>query len=172
MTTPFPKFPDAPPRACSDLLQALQTVFLEHAESLLGPRGGGKEIKWPGFEDADPRIRHSVDGESVCAMLSPRAGGSWLAAVFELAHETVHLLNLVMGPASLYEEGVAVEFSLDICRGVFGLSGYQACISRVCQDVHYAEAWGLVRLLGGDVFAGGKAVRQGVEPSARLPSVT
>ena len=56
--------------------------------------------------------RQNLDG--AFAELSRASECYWPTVVFEMAHETVHLLNPVPGNANNLEEGVAVAFSLRV----------------------------------------------------------
>lgn len=50
------------------------------------------------------------------ARLSRYAAGYWPSVIFDLAHETVRLLDPVMGITNWLEEGAAVAFSIRMSR--------------------------------------------------------
>ena len=105
-------FPTSSPDASPVDLWRVQNEILAVAESLLGPRDCSKHICQPVFKDDGPYLINTKDG--ACAALSNNAAGYWPTAVYELAHETVHLLNPVEGTTNWLEEGVAVAFSVHV----------------------------------------------------------
>ena len=82
------------------------------AESLLGPRDVSKKVCQPQFTDNGPRLRNTPNLDGAFAELSRAGECYWPTVVFEMAHETVHLLNPIPGNTNNLEEGVAVKFSL------------------------------------------------------------
>ena len=141
-------------------LRALQMDLLLLAESQLGPRDTAWEILPPRLKEGIPHI-FLPDGhsQSVFAFLSKKGEGwhgegYWPTVVYELAHETVHLLNpSVRGTATNLEEGVAVEFSIT-AQKVYGLN--PQCPSEVPS---YVEAHGLVRKLSAAPLVSAREVR-------------
>ena len=96
-------------------LWALQQELLSWAEHLYGPRDASFQLYPPQFDDDGPNIRFTPDRRGVYAELAPNAQRHWRFAVFQLAHETVHLLDPgLLGTATYLEEGVAVAFSLHV----------------------------------------------------------
>jgi len=82
---------------------ALQNFLLEKAENLLGKKEQDKQIFQPTFEARGPFIRNRVQKDGAWAVLSNNAGGYWPTALYELAHETIHLLNPVIGHTNYLE---------------------------------------------------------------------
>jgi hypothetical protein len=131
---------------------ALQNTFLKTAEDLLGPRDPRFIICQPRFWAGGPHILH-LESPNVVAELSMSASGYWPTLYYELGHETVHLLNPVVGPTSWLEEGIAVAFS------VFIQGSPESIKPELPRDHIYAEAWKLVSNLPGGPYEFGKAVR-------------
>jgi hypothetical protein len=84
------------------------------AESLFGPREPGWVFKGISFTSDGPNTFFPLGGPFVSIQLSQSAEGDWERALYQLAHEVVHLLAPHVPPPStiLLEEGVAVWFSL------------------------------------------------------------
>ena len=108
------QLPEARPRDDPEALWTLQGELLSMAESILGRRDLTKKIYQPRFSDNGPRIRNTPNLDGAFAELSRAGECYWPTVVFEMAHETVHLLNPVPGNANHLEEGVAVAFSLRV----------------------------------------------------------
>lgn len=66
------------------------------------------------FRDDGPMVINTPPLNGVFAGLSRSAKRCWPAAVYELAHETVHLLNPTVGQPNWLEEGFAVAFSIEM----------------------------------------------------------
>lgn len=91
----------------------LQLELLAIAEALFGPRDSSYQLYQPQFYENGPNVRFSLDRKGVWAELSYNGRFYWPTVLYELAHETVHLLNPgVLGTANNLEEGVAVAFSI------------------------------------------------------------
>lgn len=101
------------PREDPVALWALQVELLSLAEDVLGPRDESKKIYQPQFTDNGPMLRNTPELDGAYAELSRSAENYWPTTLFELAHETVHLLNPTVGCTNYFEEGVAVHFSLN-----------------------------------------------------------
>ncbi|MDJ0474340.1 hypothetical protein QNA27_11795 [Pantoea eucalypti] len=56
------------------------------------------------------------DKKDCLVLLSEGSQKSWECFMYEMAHEAVHLLNPQNNSASYLEEGVAVWFSLEMCK--------------------------------------------------------
>jgi hypothetical protein len=134
----------------------LQQVLLCWAEQLMGPRSEDYRICRPTFAQGGSRLRFSVDLSAVWAELSPNAAGYWPTLVFELAHETIHLLNPIQGYTNVLEEGIATEFQSIVAPA---LSGVQIPIPLTS----YLEAQADVWLLKVNAFEAGRLVRQRCE---------
>ena len=97
--------------ASGPALWAVQLRLMRIAEAFLGPRDSQRKLYQPAFHPNGPHIRNTVNEDGAFAELSMNAAGYWPTVVFELAHETVHLLDPIAGSTTWIEEGVAVEFS-------------------------------------------------------------
>ena len=107
LTLPPASLPGQDPVA----LWSMQLQLLRLAEDILGPRDGSKTIYQPVFADNGPYIRNTPNLDGAFAELSRNAEGYWPTTVYELAHETVHLLNPRPGIGNWLSEGIAVAFS-------------------------------------------------------------
>ena len=106
------QLPETKPIDDPESLGALQLELLTMAQSILGGRDLSKVLSRPQFTDSGPHIRNTPTLDGACAELSRAAEFNWPEVVFEMAHETVHLLNPIPGNTNNLEEGVAVAFSL------------------------------------------------------------
>jgi hypothetical protein len=140
----------------------MQHYLLGMAESLLGPRDASKKIYQPDFHRNGPLLWNTPSLDGAFVQLSHNAANSWQAVVFEMAHETVHLLNPTVGYTNWLEEGVAVSFSLH-ALGHFGLP------LQPINLLSYQEAHALVKTLPGGEFFVAKSVR---ESAGALNAVT
>ncbi len=126
-------------------LWALQQELLTLAEKLLGERDRTKTIYQPVFHDNGPHLRNTPTLDGAFAELSPTSKIYWPTVVYEMAHETIHLLNPTVSNTNFLEEGVAVEFSI-YAQGLYGLA------AQVPQSGNYLEALQLTRALPGGTF--------------------
>ena len=95
-------------------LWSLQLELLSMAESVLGPRDKSKKIYQPKFTDEGPLLRNTPNLDGAFVELSRSGESYWPTVVYEMAHETVHLLDPSPGNSNNLEEGVAVAFSMDV----------------------------------------------------------
>lgn len=93
-------------------LWAMQQELLKFAQNVFGSRDPSKTIYPPTFVDDGPHIRNTPNLDGAFAELSRTTETYWLAAIYELAHETVHLLNPKPGTGNWLSEGMAVAFSM------------------------------------------------------------
>ena len=107
-------FPALPPKDDPTTLWSLQQQLLAAAESRFGQRDTNKQIYQPIFRDDGPILINTPNLDGAFAALSQNAAVYWPTAVYELAHETVHLLNPIVGFANWLEEGIAVAFSIEM----------------------------------------------------------
>ena len=105
------QLPDTKPSDDPENLLRLQNELMRNAEAMLGPRDSSILIDPPGFTDDLPHVIPTSSCFVWKALLGPAAKDHWRFAVFQLAHETVHLLNPQTGDGNYLEEGIAVEFS-------------------------------------------------------------
>jgi hypothetical protein len=113
-------FPSALPADSPADVWSLQQLLLSEAEAMLGPRDGTKTICQPQFRDGPPQVINTPSLDGAFAYLSRNASQSWPVAIYELAHESVHLLNPTIGPGNYLEEGVAVAFSIEMAKKFVG----------------------------------------------------
>jgi len=147
------QFPVARPDAEPSFLWWLQNDLLSVAESNLGLRDQSKKIYQPAFDIHGPRLINTPTFDGAFAQLSPNAAGYWPTAVYELAHETVHLLNPTAANTNWLEEGIAVAFS------VFALDHYNLSAQRPTSG-SYVEALVLVQDLPDGPFPTARRVRE------------
>ena len=133
------QLPQTSPRNDPVTLWALQQNLLSIAEAALGARDTSKKICQPGFTDDGPYIRNTPELDGAFAELSRNSEYYWPTAVYEMAHETVHLLNPVPGKGNYLGEGVAVAFSVYV-QTLFGLqpqpiglASYRRALELVCR---------------------------------------
>ncbi|HEY1598679.1 MAG TPA: hypothetical protein VGG64_03710 [Pirellulales bacterium] len=107
-------FPTDRPDGNASRLWRLQLDLMREAEAALGQRDMSKQLCQPAFGNGGPVVVNTPNLDGAFARLSNNAAGYWPTAVYELAHETVHLLNPVVGMTNWFEEGVAVRFSVGI----------------------------------------------------------
>ena len=112
MRSVLARFPDADPRDDPAALWTLQRDLLSLAESVLGPRDTSKTIFQPQFHDDGPQLRNTPSLDGAFVEMSRNGELYWPTVVYEMAHETVHLLDPIPGGANNLEEGIAVAFSL------------------------------------------------------------
>ena len=121
------------------VLWTVQLQLLGLAENTLGPRDGSIKICQPVFSDDGPHIRNTPNLDGAFAELSRNAEGYWPTAVYELAHETVHLLNPTSGVGNWLSEGIAVAFSIhaQLCFKLtpqcIGMQSYRRALTLVSE---------------------------------------
>ncbi|EHG1331818.1 hypothetical protein [Vibrio vulnificus] len=134
----------------------LQLFLLQEAEKLLGSKEQDKKVYQPTFSDNPddaPRIMNSASFDGAWAHLSHNSKTYWPCTLYELAHETVHLLNPIAGYTNFLEEGVAVAFSIDMSKSLT-----EHPMSPI--DKNYKRAYELVRLLPGDLYESASKIRE------------
>lgn len=143
-------------------LWAFQLKLLKKAESMLGPRDSSKEVCPPRFFDRDiPTIRFTQT--QVGVYLTRKAECNRDIAVFQMAHETVHLLNPVPRKESNYlEEGVAVAFSLYVLPFLGISDRYQKEVESFLPE-EYKNALDLVKKLPYEPLKAGRLIRERIE---------
>lgn len=87
-------------------------LFLNEAEEEFGPRDYSYTPLGVEFGGANPRTWYPGDRRHVAIVLSENALKDRARAIFQLAHEVIHLLAPTGGPgATVIEEGLATLFS-------------------------------------------------------------
>ncbi len=148
------QLPETKPIDDPESLWALQLELLSMAQSILGDRDQSKEIGRPQFTNNGPNIRNTPNLVGAFAELSRAAEANWPEVVFQMAHETVHLLNPIPGNTNNLEEGVAVAFSLYV-QHYYG-------ISVRLQDASYLQAFQLASTLPEGPLESARRVRNRV----------
>lgn len=146
---------DVKPQDAPAALWDLQHELLALAEHLLGPRDRSKQIYPPDFHPDGPFLRNTPDNDGAFVQLSQNAAGYWPATIYEMAHETVHLLNPVAGGTNFLEEGIATAFSMYAVQ----TSGHPQNKIKI---EAYADAMALVQSLPPDAFTAARMVRETV----------
>ena len=146
------RLPDTNPINDPTTLWALQNELLSLAELYLGPRNPSKKIYQPIFAGAFPCIRNTPDLGGAFVELSRAGKFYWPTVVFEMAHETVHLLDPIVGSTNNLEEGVATAFSVEI-QSSYGIDVRP-------EKASYTRALLLCRKLPLDPLLAGKRVRE------------
>jgi hypothetical protein len=140
------------PSADEATLWQLQNHLLDEAQTLLGARDAQIQVCQPVFRDGGPRLRNTPNRRGAFAELSLGAANSWPTTIYELGHETVHILNPVAGHTNWLEEGVAVDFS------IWAQNRYQVQVQQPSSGPYF-EALQLVRGLPGGTFAAARQIR-------------
>lgn len=131
----------------------MQQYLLTQAEHLLGP-ADGKRIGRPRFTPVGPVLRNTPNMRGAYAELSLNAKTWWPTVVFELAHETVHLLNPVVGNGNRLEEGIATAFSVQMQKKL-----RTPTLQQPSRGAYY-NAWQWAEQLPGGAFAAAKKLRK------------
>lgn len=153
--SPCPKWvaPQSRPAEDPRAMWRLQQVLLDLAEEKFGTRDISKKIYQPTFHVDGPHIRLTPTLDGAFAELSHFAQNYWPTAVYELAHETVHLLNPQPGQQStVLEEGLAVEFAV-FAQLALGLS------PQLPEEGPYRDALKAIRRLPDAPFSIGFQIR-------------
>lgn len=98
--------------------------MLTFAEELFGARNKQFTILGIEFNDSGPRIWYPKSKENIVIQLSLEALNSETLALYQLAHECIHLLSPSgSANANVLEEGLAVYFSWWYLKEALGLDG-------------------------------------------------
>ncbi|OCH70093.1 hypothetical protein A6D94_21800 [Vibrio splendidus] len=133
----------------------LQIFLLKEAEARFGIKDTKKIIYQPTFSNNDkegPMIMNRYNLDGAWAQLSVNSKVYWPCTLFELAHETVHLLNPVLGNTNYLEEGVAVAFSIEMSKN-------ETNHPMETEDPTYLDAYRLVQLLPNNMYESVKMIR-------------
>lgn len=144
--------PDESPLKMVELQEKLDRC----AQQLFGSRK--KNLFPPTFVQGGPNVRNTPDLTGGNAELSLNAAGYWPTAIFELAHETIHLLDPRPGypeckGASWFEEGLAVHFSLEILKEIGDKN-------QKVSSPEYRKAVQLFSRIGGDLYYCASEIRK------------
>ena len=147
------KFSNFPAEVDGVALWSLQNFLLSEAEKLFGEKNSDKKIYQPTFKGERPRIINTPNLDGAFASLSNNARAYWPTTLYELAHETVHLLDPIVGFTNYLEEGFAVLFSVDMAQAYTDNPQSPKC-------PFYSEAWSLVSQLGASPYDAAKLIRE------------
>lgn len=145
------------PDQCPDLMWELQVKLDSCAQQLFGKRNPNKSLLRPVFVADGPHVRNTLSLDGGFAELSLNAAGYWPTAIYELAHETIHLLDPRPGHphgkgATWLEEGLAVNFSLAVSKAI-GDPSTKVSVQK------YKIANQLFSRLGGNLFHAAMEIR-------------
>ena len=168
--------PDTRPVDDSEGLLKLQQDLLLWAEDLFGERDKTWRILPPMFDHGTPNIFY-LNPESlklVMIKLVARAREDWTIALYQMAHEVIHLLNPNRpdasngSTASVLEEGVACAFSFYVLRWC----GIDVSEFKTHSLPSYKHAHSQVRRLPKGDIAAAKLIRREMPPRTGFSSVT
>jgi hypothetical protein len=147
------QLPTSLPESDPSNLWAMQNTLLMMAENLVGARDKTKNIYQPTFHENGPQIRNTPSFDGAFVELGNGSKADWPTVVFEMAHETIHLLNPIAGYTNWLEEGVAVEFS------IYAQNKYELFPIQQPTVGSYFEALQMVRMLLGGSFPAAHRIR-------------
>jgi hypothetical protein len=99
--------------------------MLSLAETMFGERDKSFTILGIEFNESGPRVWYPKDIKNIVIQLTPEALNSEAIALYQLAHECVHLLSPSgSANANVLEEGVAVYFSWLYLKRTKNIEGY------------------------------------------------
>lgn len=99
---------------------------MSFAEEFFGGRDKNFTILGIEFNETGPRIWYPKNNGNIVIQLTPDALNSEAIALYQLAHESVHLLSPSRGAhANVLEEGVAVWFSWWYVKKVLGIDAHE-----------------------------------------------
>ena len=141
----------------SDALWKLQEFLLLQCEGKLGEKAWNKKVYHPIFKGNRPHIINDKRGDGAFAALSESAKSYWPTTLYELAHETVHLLNPVVDYTNFLEEGFAVYFAEEMSE-IF--TPHPMTSKNEGFGAYYVRALELVLQLPDPIYDSGKLIRQ------------
>lgn len=147
-------FPSQRPDKSPSELWGLQLFLLSESENRLGVHETGKQVYQPTFSNNVPHIINTPKLDGAFACLSDNAAGYWPTALYELAHETVHLLNPVPGFTTYLEEGIAIHFAVDMSHN------HSTHPQSPQNNAIYEEAWKLVKMLPDSPYIAAQSLRE------------
>lgn len=137
-----------------------KSMIISEAEELFGARDTSFSINEAIlYHNKTPRVVVATEPNNLCIVyLSDGSQNRWDCFMYEMAHESVHLLNPQKISASYLEEGVAVWFSMMMCKKY----------SYVCNKPtgKYRQAYELLLKISDDVPSVVRIIR------AKFPNLT
>jgi len=95
---------------------ALQCFLRDECENRLLAVAKDKKIYQLVFDGDRPNIINTPNSGGAFTSLSSAARKYWPTTLYELAHETVNLLDPIEGNTNYLEEGFAVHFSVEMSK--------------------------------------------------------
>lgn len=153
-------FPNQSAELNDSALWRLQCFLIKKCENYFGVVANDKRVYQPVFNSTEltgdgdkPHIINTPNFDGAFASLSNAARTYWPTTLYELAHETVHLLNPVERYTNYLEEGMAVHFAVEMSEKYTEKRQEPSC-------PFYKKAWSLVQKLPIDVYSAGKLIRE------------
>lgn len=137
-------------------LWQLQCFLLTECESRLGSKASNIKIYQPTIDGDRPHLINEKSGGGAFACLSDSSKSYWPTTLYELAHETVHLLNPVAGFTNYLEEGFAVIFAEEMSKSQ---TNHPMVSTSGGIGDYYSKAAELVQRLPNPAYECGKEIR-------------
>ena len=128
--------------------------LINRAEAAYGPRDRSYTILGVEFREGVPQVWFPADCNHVVIQLGHTALQDPTQALFQLAHECIHLLDPRSGGSNRLEEGLATVFSIDYLADELHVRDYHPT------DPRYVTAASLVRELLAVHSDGPKLIRE------------
>ncbi|MDQ2127984.1 hypothetical protein R4I72_05915 [Leclercia adecarboxylata] len=117
------KIPTSTPIASPEKVWELQCKLDALAQELYGLRNPLFTLNPPVFTNDPDAPQVGFSNKGAHAELNDDAANDWVYCIYQLSHETIHLLDPRRRPpagtgSNYLEEGVAVEFSLLVCKSL------------------------------------------------------
>lgn len=117
------EIPTSTPLESPEKVWELQCKLDALAQELYGLRSPQFSLNPPVFTDDPDAPQVGFSSKGAHAELNDAAANDWGYCIYQLSHETIHLLDPRKRPpagngSNYLEEGVAVEFSLLVCKSL------------------------------------------------------
>lgn len=145
-------FPTAKPVEDRVHVWTLQKLILSEAEIRFGPMNPAKKLFRPEFVENGPHVINTPSFDGGFAGLSMNAASYWPAFIWELSHETVHLLDPDVAGAPYLEEGFCDFFAVEMATPIRGVPSSRANA--------YVEAERLVRSAFNSPYDAARQIRE------------
>lgn len=145
-------FPTAKPMEDRVHVWTLQKLILSEAEIRFGPMNPAKKLFRPKFVENGPHVINTPSFDGGFAGLSMNAARYWPAFVWELSHETVHLLDPDVAGVPYLEEGFCEFFAIEMATPIKGVPS--------SRPNAYVEAEHLVRSTFNSPYDAARQIRE------------
>lgn len=145
-------FPEAKPLEDRVHVWTLQKLILSEAEVRFGPMNPAKKLFRPEFVKNGPHVINTPSFDGGFAGLSMNAASYWPAFIWELSHETVHLLDPDVAGAPYLEEGFCDFFAIEMAAPIHGVPS--------SRPNAYVEAERLVRSAFNSPYDAARQIRE------------